>query len=71
MQSKMQEDICQAVSNNKNKNVLWGYYDICGTYVLLMEKEVATRFSILAWRIPWTKEPGGLQSTGSQRIRHD
>ena len=27
--------------------------------------------SILAWRIPWTEEPGGLQSTGSQRVRHD
>ena len=28
-------------------------------------------FNILAWRIPWTEEPGGLQSTGSQRVRHD
>ena len=69
MQSKMQEDICQAVSNNKIKNVLWGYYDICGMYVLLMEKEMATHSSILAWRIPWTKEPGG--PLGSQRVRHD
>ena len=32
---------------------------------------MATHSSILAWRIPWTEEPGGLQSTGSQRIRHD
>ena len=32
-----------------------------------MEKEMATHSSILAWRIPWTEEPGGLQSTGSQR----
>ena len=31
----------------------------------------ATHCSLLAWRIPWTKEPGGLQSTGSQRVRHD
>ena len=31
-----------------------------------LEKGVATRFSILAWKIPWTKEPGGLQSKGSQ-----
>ena len=31
-----------------------------------LEKEVATHFSILAWRIPWTEEPGGLQSTVSQ-----
>ena len=32
---------------------------------------MATHSSILAWRIPWTEEPGGLQSTGSQRVRHD
>ena len=32
-----------------------------------LEMEVSTHFSILAWRIPWTGEPGGLQSTGSQK----
>jgi len=37
----------------------------------LLEKEMATHSSILAWRIPWTEEPGGLQSTGSQRVGHD
>ena len=37
----------------------------------LLEKEMATHSRILAWRIPWTEEPGGLQSTGSQRVRHD
>ena len=36
-----------------------------------LEKEMATHSSILAWRIPGTEEPGGLQSTGSQRIGHD
>ena len=36
-----------------------------------LEKEMATHSSILAWRIPWTEEPGGLQSMGSQRIGHD
>ena len=36
-----------------------------------LEKGMVTHFSILAWRIPWTGEPGGLQSTGSQRIGHD
>ena len=36
-----------------------------------MEKEMATHPSVLAWKIPWTEEPGGLQSTGSQRARHD
>ena len=33
-----------------------------------LEKEMATHFSILAWRIPWIKETGGLQSMGSQRV---
>ena len=36
-----------------------------------LEKEMATHSSILAWRIPWIKEPGGLQSMGSQRVGHD
>ena len=36
----------------------------------LLEKEMATHCSILAWEIPWTEEPGGLQSMGSQRVRH-
>ena len=36
-----------------------------------LEKGMATRSSILAWRIPWTVEPGGLQSMGLQRVGHD
>ena len=36
-----------------------------------LEKEMATHSSILAWRIPQTEEPGGLQSMGSQKVRHD
>ena len=36
-----------------------------------LEKEMATHSNILAWRIPWTEEPRGLQSTGSQRVRHN
>ena len=36
-----------------------------------LEKGKATHSSILAWRIPWTEGPGGLQSMGLQRIRHD
>ena len=36
-----------------------------------LEKGIATHSSILAWRIPWTEEPGGLQSMGSQRVRYD
>ena len=37
----------------------------------LLEKEMATHSSILAWKIPWTEEPGRLQSMGSQRVRHN
>ena len=37
----------------------------------LLEKAMATHFSTLAWKIPWTEEPGRLQSMGSQRVRHD
>ena len=37
----------------------------------LLEKGVATHSSILAWRIPWTEEPGGRQSIGSHRVGHD
>ena len=36
-----------------------------------LEKEMATHSSILAWRIPWTEEPGGLPSMGSHRIGHN
>ena len=36
-----------------------------------LEKEVATHSSVLAWEIPWTEEPGGLQSVESQRVRRD
>ena len=47
---------------------------ICCYYYLqywILEKEMATHSSILVWRIPWTEEPGGLQSMGSHRVRHD
>ena len=36
-----------------------------------LEKEMATHSSILAWKIPWTEDPGRLQSNGLQRVRHD
>ena len=36
-----------------------------------LEKEMATHSRILAWKIPWTEEPGRLQSMGSLRVRHD
>ena len=36
-----------------------------------LEKEMTTHYSILAWKIPWTEEPGRLQSMGSQRVGHN
>ena len=36
-----------------------------------LEKGMATYYSIVAWKIPWTEEPGGLQSMGSQRVGHE
>ena len=36
-----------------------------------LEEEMSTQSSILAWKIPWTEEPGGLQSIGSLRVRHN
>ena len=41
------------------------------THVDPLKKRMATHSSILAWRIPWTEESGGLQSMGSQRVGHD
>ena len=39
-------------------------------YIKSLEKEMATHTNVLAWRIPWIKEPGGLQSMSSQRVGH-
>ena len=36
-----------------------------------LEKGMATHFSVLAWEMPWTEEPGGLQSMGLRKVRHD
>ena len=44
---------------------------ISGFHLSSLEEGMATHSSILAWRIPSTEEPSGLQSTGSQRVRHD
>ena len=38
--------------------------------LLSLEREIATHSSIFAWKIPWTEEPGGLQSIGLQGVRH-
>ena len=44
---------------------------VMSTFILLLEKEMATHSSIIAWRIPGTEEPDGLLSTGSLRVGHD
>ena len=44
-------------------------FDMC--YIYILEKEMATHSSILAWRILWIEEPGGLLSIGSHRVGHD
>ena len=44
---------------------------IASAYLLYSEKAMAPHSSTLAWKIPWTEEPGGLQSMGSLRVRHD
>ena len=44
---------------------------ICMNYSGLLEKAMAPHNSTLAWKIPWMEEPGGLQSMGSLRVRHD
>ena len=47
------------------------WFDPCLGQEDSLEKEMATHSNILAWRIPWTEEPGRLQSMGSQRVGHD
>ena len=41
------------------------------TFIFPLEKEMATHSSILTWKIPWTEEPGGLQSVGLQKVGQD
>ena len=55
----------------KNLPVMWETRVRSLGWEDLLEKGKATHSSILAWRILWTEEPGGLQSMGSQRVRHD
>ena len=56
---------------------LWGLYHSLVTenntclFLIFWLKEMATHSSILTWRIPWTEEPGRIQSMGSQRVRHN
>ena len=60
-----------AAESVKNLPAVWETWVWSLDWEEPLEKKMATHFSILAWRIPWTEEPGGLQSIGSQRVRHD
>ena len=55
----------------KNPSALWETWVQSLGWEYPLEEGIATHSSILAWRIPWTEKPGGLQSMGSQRVRHD
>ena len=60
--------VAQLVKNPPENQETWVQY--LGQEVPL-EVEMTTHFSILAWKIPWTEEPGGLLPMGSQRVGHD
>ena len=62
----MNSEIVTMIKNNYDSNPIRVLH-IC----MILEKGMATHLNILAWRIPWTEEPGGLQSIGSQNVRHD
>ena len=55
----------------KRLPAMWEIWIQCLGWEDPLQKEMATHSSILAWRIPWMEEPGGLQSMGSQRVGHD
>ena len=65
MQFLMYYIICTCILYNKQTHII-----IC-THTNTLEKEMATHSSTLAWKIPWTEEPGGPQSTGSQGVGHN
>ena len=66
-------DTIKFLEDNLNRSL----FDITHSMIFLthlgrsLEKEMTTHSSILAWKIPWMEEPGGLQSMGLQRVRHD
>ena len=55
----------------KSRTGLSGFTFTFAFHLHALEKEMTAHSSILAWRIPWTEEPGGLQSIGLQRVGHD
>ena len=59
------------VINHNGKESEKGIYIYISIYTCILEKAMAPHSSTLAWKIPWTEEPGGPQSMGSLRVRHD
>ena len=55
----------------KNPPAMWETWVRSLGWEDALEKGMASHSRILAWKIPWTKEPGGLQSMGSQKVRHN
>ena len=72
-------DWCEVIHHRRfdlhlsNNEQCWASFHMCIGHVFIssLEKEMAPHSSTLAWRMPWMEEPGGLQSTGSQRVGHD
>ena len=64
----LQEEMATSVKNLPAMQATWTQF-LDRDHPL--EKEMATHSSILAWKVPWTEEPGRLQSIGSQKVRHD
>ena len=66
--------LCDLTTTHLTKNVKGVFFDFWAIIVYLacwLEKAMATHSSTLAWKIPWTEKPGGLQSMGSLGVRHD
>ena len=62
---------CSTQRHATNQRHSWIRIQICWCLNSILEKEMATHSSVLAWKIPWTEGPGGLQSLGLQRVGHD
>ena len=67
----LQERVSLVAQIVKNLSAMWETQVPSLSQEDLLEKEMTTHSSILTWRISWTQEPGGLQSMGSQRVRHN
>ena len=61
---------CEKIAQEDNYWIIFTHL-LSQTYIYISEKAMATHSSALAWKIPWRKEPGGLQSMGSLRVGHN